>query len=257
MALPTIDDDLADDVFRVLGVDRSAPVEALVDAYRGWLPAGSTAKWAAIDDGTEPPGADPAAVVEARLGGSIESWACWPYCTVLAGLLRSAGHDVRLAVEHLRAGVNVPLVDYHSVLVVDGALVDAFLGPSAPVLPGEDVVRSDAWSGWVPGVRPDHLGTRGGSSIFRYRQLADHLDERDIRSFLAISMTHTGVGRRRTAHWLRAGRLWFVREDEDGAATLRATSGEGSPFTQTRPVIATGRFEDLVRTIDEPGSGRP
>lgn len=232
VAYPTIDDGLADDVFRRLGVTRSSSTEAIVDAFRGWLPAGSTAKWAAVDRGDDPPGADPHEAVEARLAGSLESWACWPYCTALGGLLRSAGRDVRIAVEHLRAGAQVPLVDYHSVLVVDGALVDAFLGPSAPVAPGEDVTRPDGWGAWVPGLRPDHL------------------DERDVRSFLAISSTHTGVGRRRTAHWLRDGRLWFVREDDDGTAALRVTSGGPSPFTQTRPVVATGRFEDLVARID-------
>lgn len=250
MAYPTIDDGLADDVFRRLGVTRSTSTEGIVDAFRGWLPAGSTAKWAAVDRDDQPPGADPHEAIEARLAGSLASWACWPYCTALGGLLRSAGHDVRVAVEHLRAGARVPLVDYHSVLVVDGSLVDAYLGPSAPIALGDDVTRPDGWGAWVPGVRPDHLGTRGGSSVFRYRQLANHLDERDVRSFLAISSTHTGVGRRRYAHWLRDGRLWIVREDDDGTAALRVTSGGTSPFTQTRPVVATGHFDELVARID-------
>ncbi|WP_436793001.1 hypothetical protein [Actinospongicola halichondriae] len=247
-----IDDSLVADVLRAIGVERNADVEQVVDAFRGWLPAGSTAKWDAIDRAETPPGAVPEQALVDRLDGSLASWSCWPYCTGLGAVLAAQGHDVRMAVEHLRAGAQVPLVDYHSVLVVDGELVDAYLGPSAPVAPGADVTRPDAWAAWVPGARPDHLGTRGGSSIFRYRQLADHLDERDIRAFCSISVTHSGVGRRRTAHWLRGGRLWFVREDDDGSAALRVTSGDGGPFTQTRPVVATGRYDDLVRAIDDP-----
>lgn len=247
----SIDDSLVDEVLRAIDVDRGAGVERVVDAFRRWLPAGSTAKWDAIDRDETPPGADPGHALVERLGGSYASWSCWPYCTGLGSVLAAQGHDVRLAVEHLRAGAQVPLVDYHSVLVVDGALVDAYLGPSAPVAPGEDVTRPDAWAAWVPGVRPDHLGTRGGSSIFRYRQLADHLDERDVRAFCSISVTHSGVGRRRIAHWLRDGQLWFVREDDDGSAVLRVTSGDGGPFTQTRPVVAAGDYDDLVRRIDD------
>lgn len=259
MTYPAIDDALADEVLGVLDVGPDADVESVVSAFRGWLPAGSTAKWAAIDRDATPPGVDPSEALVARLGGSYASWSCWPYCGGLGALLAARGHDVRIAVEHLRTGAQVPLVDFHSVLVVDGHLVDAFLGPSAPVAPGADVTRPDAWASWVPGVRPDHLGTRGGSSIFRYRQLADHLDERDVRAFCAISVTHSGVGRRRTAHWLRDGRLWFVREEEDETATLRVTSAGDDPFSQTRAEVATGRFDDLVRAIDpdHDGQGRP
>lgn len=251
MNWPLIDDSLAADVLGAIGVDRGASIETVVDAFRAWIPAGSTAKWAAVDRDDTPPGPDPSEALEARLSGSYDSWSCWPICTGLGAVLANRGHDVRLAVEHLRAGAQVPLVDFHSVLVVDGALVDPYLGPSAPIALGDDVTRADAWATWVPGDRPDHLGARGGSTVFRYRQLADHLDRRDVQAFCEISSTHSGVGRRRTAHWLRSGRVWFVREDEDGGATLRVTSGSTSPFTQTRSVAATGEYEDLVRRIDE------
>ena len=252
---PHIDEALVGDVLHVLGVDRSVGVETLTAAFRGWLPAGSTAKWLAVDEGASPPGFDPRTALEARLDGSLESWSCWPFCTGLGAILSALGHDVRIAVEHLRTGHNVPLVDYHSVLVVGGSLLDPFLGPSAPVAPGEDVVRPDAWASWVPGPRPDHLGARGGSTPFRYRQLADHLDRRDVQAFCAVSATHTGVGRRRTAHWLRDGRLWFVGEADAGGGTaeLRVTEGT-SPFESRRRVVGTGRFEELRAQIDEPTS---
>jgi hypothetical protein len=250
-AYPRIDDDLAAEVHAALGVARHDSVEAVTTAFRGWLPAGSTAKWAAVDRGASPPGTDPSTALEARLAGSFESWSCWPFCTGLGAVLASAGHDVRVLVEHLRQGQQVPLVDYHSVLVVDGALLDPYLGPSAPVAAGEDVTRRDAWAAWVPGVRADHLGARGGSTPFRYRELADHLDARDIAAFCAVSATHSGVGRRRTAHWLRGGRLWFVREGDDGRAQLRVTEGT-NPFEQRRRVVATGPFEELRCRILEP-----
>lgn len=244
MTLLTVDDALTREVLGAIGADPGEPVETIVRRFRGWLPAGSTAKWRAVDRGNTPPGDDPRTALLARLDGSAESWSCWPYCTGLGAVLAGLGHDVRLAVEHLRGGQHVPPVDYHSVLVVDGCLVDAYLGPSAPIPPGQDVVRSDAWGAWIPGERPDHLGARAGSTPFRYRQVADHLDRRDVEAFCRISVTHTGVGRRRTAHLLHDGQLWFLRDGEEGTAELRVSEGAG-PFAQRRRVVATGPYDGL------------
>ena len=254
MTYPMVDDDLADDVLAAIGAARDHDVETVTTRFHGWLPAGSTAKWAAVDRGELPPGAEARAALEDRLAGSEESWSCWSFCTGLGGVLAALGHDVRIVVEHLRTGRDVPMVDYHSVLVVDGALVDSYLGPSAPIAAGEDVTRSDGWAAWIPGDRPDHLGSRAGGSVFRYRQLADHLDRRDVEAFCSISVTHTGVGRRRMAHLLRDGNLWFVREGDDGAAELRVSGGNG-PFEQQRRTMATGRYEDLLARMLEPPVG--
>lgn len=257
MPYPVIDDTLAAEVLEAAGATPDDDVETVVTRLRSWLPAGSTAKWAAVDRGERPPGADPSTALVSRLNGELQSWACWPLCTGIGALLAARGHDVRLAVEHMRTGANSPPVDFHSVLVVDGCLVDPFLGPSAPIPPGHDVIRPDGWAAWVPGDRPDHLGARGGSSVFRYRQLGDHLDARDVRAFCDISVTHTGVGRRRTAHWLRGNQLWFVREIDgpDGGQTigvheaeLRVTDGV-DPFQLRRRVVETGSFEALVDRI--------
>lgn len=248
MPYPSIDPDLAADVRAAVGVDRDDPVEVVVHRVRSWLPAGSTAKWLAVGAGEVPPGADPRTGLEARLAGSDESWSCWVLCTGIGALLADAGHDVRVAVEHHR---RTDVVDFHSVLIVDDALVDPYLGPSAPVLPGHDVSRPDAWVEWVPGERPDHLGLRGGGGTFRYRMLGDHLDRRDVEAFCAVSVTHSGVGRRRYAHWLVGDRLWFVREGDDGVAELRVTEGD-SPFEQRRRLVETGTYEELRRRIDDP-----
>ena len=251
MSYPKLDDSLIDDVLDAIGVTRCDDVETITTGFRGWFPGGSTAKWQAIDAGGVAPGADPDVGLEARLAGSLVSWSCWPMCTGLGAVLASTGHDVRVAVEHRRGGGAVPVVDHHSVLIVDGELLDPYLGPSAPVPPGEDVTRADAWSSWVPGVRPDHLGVWGGGSPFRYRLLADRLDRRDVAAFCAISETHSGVGRRRTAHWLRDGHLWFVRDGASAGddAELRVCVGE-SPFASTRRVVARGRFDDLCHEIE-------
>lgn len=251
---PHVDDSLTAAVLAAIGASSDDGVESIVTAFRGWLPAGSTAKWAAIDRDERPPGADPRTALEARLAGSAESWSCWPFCTGLGGVLANLGHDVEILVEHLRAGHDPPLVDYHSALVVDGGLVDAYLGPSAPITPGHDVTRTDAWGSWVPGDRSDHLGVRGGSSPFRYRELGRHLDARDVTAFCEISTTHTGVGRRRTAHWLRDGALVLLREDDDGFATLRRTEGTG-PFTQSRRVVARRPYDELHALVS--GRGIP
>lgn len=250
---PHVDDALCGEVLHALGVAADDPVETVVAAFRGWLPAGSTAKWSAVDRDERPPGTDPRTALEARLAGSEESWSCWPFCTGVGGVLAALGHDVSILVEHLRAGHGVPLVDYHSVLIVDGALVDAYLGPSAPIRLGDDVTRTDAWGSWVAGERTDHLGVRGGSTPFRYRELGRHLDARDVTAFCEVSTTHTGVGRRRTAHWLRGGSLVLLREDDDGLATLRRSEGP-NPFEQARRIVSRGPFDDLRAAVS---AGRP
>ncbi len=245
---PAIAPVLAAEVLDAIGSDSSASVESVTDAFRSWLPGGSTAKWRAVDAGNDPPGADPAEALEARLAGAIDAWSCWPLCTGLGAVLASMGHHVRVAVEHRRDGRNMAPVDHHSVLVVDGALLDPFLGPSAPVPPGHDVVRPDAWSSWVPGARPDHLGVSAGGAVFRYRLVADHLDARDVRAFCAISATHSGVGRRRTMHLLRGGKKVFVREGEDEHAVVQISEGD-NPFAVTRRIVATGSFDQLCRGV--------
>lgn len=247
---PSVDDHLAGDVLAAIGASSDDDVEVIVHAFRSWLPAGSTAKWIAADEGRVPPGADPAEALEARLGGSYESWSCWAFCTGIGGVLASSGHDVTMAVEQLRT---TDVVDHHSVLVVDGALLDPYLGPSAPVAPGHDVTRSDAWVSWVPAEAPggrwDHLGLRGGGSPYRYRVLGERLDRRDVAAFCAISTSHSGVGRRRNAHWVGDDRLWFVREGDEGDAELRVAEGP-SPFEQRRRVVERGTYDELRTRID-------
>ncbi len=111
----------------------------------------------------------------------------------------------------------------------------------------------DGWAAWVPGPRPDHLGATGGGRPFRYRQLADHLDRRDVVAFCDVSTTHSGVGRRRTAHWAVDGVVWNLREGDDGVAELRRTVGSG-PFATSRRVEVRGRFDELLRThLPRPG----
>lgn len=249
---PSVDDELAQQVMAAIGAAPDDDVETLVRSLRSWLPAGSTAKRQAVDAGRVPPGAEPAEALEARLGGSLESWSCWVFCTAAGALLARTGRDVDLVVEHHRTA---SVVDFHSVLVVDGELVDPYLGPSAPVAPGHDVTRRDAWVSWVPadvpGGRWDHLGLRGGGSPFRYRVLGQRLDRHDVAAFCEVSATHSGVGRRRSAHWVVGEQLWFVREGDDGTAELRVAEGP-SPFEQHRRLMARGRYEDLRARIDEP-----
>ena len=249
---PAVDDRLARDVLAAIGARSDDDVEAVVRAFRAWLPAGSTAKWLAADAGRVPPGADPAEALEARLDGSLESWSCWVSCTGVGALLASVGHDVNIVVEHHRTA---SVVDYHSSLIVDGELLDPYLGPSAPVPLGHDVTRRDAWVSWVPadapGGRWDHLGLRGGGAPYRYRVLGERLDRQDVAAFCEISATHSGVGRRRNAHWVTDDQLWFVREGDDGVAELRVAEGP-TPFEQHRRVVAQGSYEELRAHIDAP-----
>lgn len=252
VVFPAVDDHLARDVLAAIGARPEHDVEAVVRAFRAWMPAGSTAKRLAVDAGRVPPGADPAEPLEARLAGSLESWSCWVFCTAVGALLAGRGHDVNVVVEHHRTA---PVVDFHSVLIVDGSLLDPYLGPSAPVPPGHDVTRRDAWVSWVPahapGGRWDHLGLRGGGSPYRYRVLGERLGRHDVAAFCEISATHSGVGRRRGTHWFAGDRLWFVREGDDGTAELRVAEGL-TPFEQRRRVVARGPYEELRAHIDAP-----
>lgn len=250
MTYPSVDGALVDEVRRAAGCGAGGVADT-VFALRRWLPAGSTAKWVAVDRDEVPPGADPATALEARLGGSLESWSCWAVCTAVGAVLADGGHDVSLAVEHHR---RTDVVDFHSVLVVDGEMIDPFLGPSWPVAPGHDVTRPDAWAAWIPGDapggRPDHLGLRGGGTTYRYRFLGERLGRAEIDAFCRISVTHSGVGRRRNAHWVDADeRLWTVREGDEGGAELRVAVGE-SPFASSRQVVARGDYDELRRRID-------
>lgn len=253
MPYPEIDDRLAAEVRRAAGCTGEETADVVL-ALRRWLPGGSTAKWEAIEAGEVPPGADPTAALEARLAGSLESWSCWALCTGIGAVLAADGHDVSVVVEHHCTN---DVVDFHSVLVVDAALVDPYHGPSVPAPPGHDVTRPDAWATWVPGdergTRSDHLGVRGGGTPYRYRFVGERLDAREVDAFCQVSVTHSGVGRRRTAHWLDAGeRLWTLREGDDGVAVLRRAVG-ASPFAQSRVVVAEGPYEELRARIDEPG----
>lgn len=242
-----VDDALAREVAEAAGVDLSGDVEHVVTGLRAWLPGGSTVKLDAIAAGSPVPGADPSHALVERLAGSTGGWSCWPMCTAVGGVLAAAGHDVTLMVEHRRERLDVE-VDFHSLLVVDGDLVDPYLGPAAPVSPGSQQSRPDAWSQWGTGVRPDHFGVRGGGSRYRYRFLADRLDPDDVRAFCAISVTHSGVGDRRYLQWVVDGSIHEVKADEPGLeshGTYRVSSGS-DPFTQRRDTVDSGSFAELV-----------
>lgn len=249
MPYPLVDDALAGEAAKAAGVDLGGDVETVVAGFRRWLPSGSTAKLDAIATGGAVPGPDPTTALVARLGGSSDGWSCWPLCTAIGGVLAAAGHDVRLLVEHRRERSDVE-VDFHSVLLVDGALVDPYLGPSAPVPVGTEVTRPDAWAKWIPGNRPDHHGVRGGGSRYWYRALADHLDAEDVRAFCAISVTHTGVGDRPYVQWVDGGSIHMIRSagtDRAGPGSYQVSVG-GDPFTQQRETRDEGTFDDLVAT---------
>ncbi len=264
-----VDDALVAEAARAAGIGPDDGAEAVVHRIRAWLPAGSAAKRAAVDAGRRPPGDDPGEVLATRLSGDRRSWSCWGACAAVGAVLTARGHDVRVAAEHRRSPGS-PVVDVHSVLVVDGAVVDPFLGPSALLAPGVGATRVDGWAELVPGVRWDHVGVRAGSRPFRYRLLADHLDRRDVAALLEVSVTHTGVGRRRTASWvgdradvavlppaLRTGAppapgpcLWSLRDGEvDGAdAELRVTVGD-DPFATARVAVARGPWDELLAAV--------
>lgn len=232
----TLDGGRAEHVARALRWEPTEGVPALVSALARWLPAGSTAKLDAVAAGLDPPGADPAAAVDAllaahRRGASQPSWSCWVRATLLAALVETfdLGHAEVAATRRLGAPSGV--VDFHSAVVVrhaDGRswLIDPHFvaigpGPGSPEVEANfrqvrswRVDRADGrWSYWMAAPQwPER---------WRYLVVAPTLDAEDVLAFCRISATHTGVPPRPAARVLDESWIVDAFIDAEGQPWLR------------------------------------
>ncbi len=202
-----IDPGLARDLAALIGWDPGAGPVALLGALADQVPAGTTAKLAAVTAGEVPPGADPTAVATRLVRDRVEvaptpAWSCWALSTLMAALLDLGGRPGAV-VALRRIDGRAPAVDLHSLVVTagdDGPLAcDPYF---AAVLPGPGAEGSEAVHRGVWARRTDEPDGRWTYEVGRgrsagpplwYRVLAPVLDSGDVAALCAISVTHTGV----------------------------------------------------------------
>lgn len=242
-----MDDALAHEVAAAAGTSLEASVDELGVALHRWIPSGSTAKREAIAAGVLPPGLDPVGVAEQILGGSTHSWTCWPAATVTAAVLAAAGHDAEVVAE-LRTDPAAPPVDVHAAVVVDGRhLVDPCLGPGSTLaLEGDTCAGPSASAEIVPldQHRWEHVTRTAGRDVNRYVTLSRSLDPREVRAFLEVSVTHSGVptDRRYLRRPLPDGVLTVADHERGGRLRRWRREGEGWSLV----VECHGPFDDLL-----------
>jgi len=242
-ARPALPPSLADELLAALGTSlptNRAGVDQLYAAWVARVPFDPVAKALALTRGERPPGDDPVEVAERFLTTGLGS-TCWGHVTVLQALLDRAGAPSTIGLDRMR----IDLVDFHAFLTVEVDDRRFLLDPikvSGGLLPLE------------PGARGDHpaysVGVDAGSdgrlehwfvadtpepSRLTYVVLADDLDLDDVRTFLSISATHSGVGRtffQRRAHETSVEHL---RPTATGRALEHRTrTTRDSPWTTTQ-----------------------
>ncbi len=222
------------------------------------VPCGSTAKLAAVAAGQVPPGDDPEALARRILGhlharaahppggAASPSWSCWVTATVAAALAATADLGPVAVAATRRTDDRAPDADFHAAVVVgegDGAwLCDPYFG-LAVALPDEPGRSESAERGCASGTvrrRPDRgwdLDVRlvTWSAVLSYRLLAPTLDRGDVRSFCAVSVSHTGVPNRPYARLHVEGAAVDVHEDEHGAGIVRHPAPSPPPDDSPAP----------------------
>lgn len=201
----SIDPGVARDLAHLVGWDPSTGPVALAGAMADQVPAGTTAKLAAVAAGEVPPGADPESVARRILddratGSPTPAWSCWALSTVMAALLAHGGRPASVAALR-RIDPGAPAVDLHSLVVTDddGPVVcDPYF---AAVLPDDGPERAGDLHRGVVAERVDEPDGRWTyqvrlgrwSSPLAYRTLAPVLDPDDVAALCVVSITHTGV----------------------------------------------------------------
>lgn len=211
-----IDPGLASDLAEAIGWSPTDGAGALTGRLPERVPAGSTAKLAAVARGEVPPGADGDGLARVVLdhqrawdrrpdgGAPSPSWSCWVFTTLMASLVDWADlGPVRVAGVR-RIDERAPVVDYHAAVVVgDGAeplICDPYFGTSValPPEPGRANLVETTIATATAERGPDgawflesHLAHWEHGC--RYRLLAPALDRGDVHAFCAVSVTHSGV----------------------------------------------------------------
>lgn len=191
----------------MIGWDPGSGPVALAGAMADHVPAGTTAKIAAMAAGEVPPGADPEGIARRILddresGAPTPAWSCWALSTLMAALLGHGGLPA-VVVALRRIDDDAPVVDVHSLVLTvtdDGPVgIDPYF---AAVVPGPGRAERSLVHRGVWAERTDEPSAgrwtyevgRGRMAIrLRYRTLAPVVDVGDVTAFCAVSVTHTGV----------------------------------------------------------------
>jgi hypothetical protein len=255
-------DELADELYRRLGV---APVSGPDDVhalYRAWcatVPFDNVSKALAVTEGRPPPGDNPAAVVECHLATGLGG-TCWSHSSVLAALFTRAGARTTVGVERMVRADD--LIDFHSFCIVhDGdrrwVLDPVWVSGDAlalePGARGTHPVFQTSLDAHPSAARgdPDTTGVRerrlwhrvraiGMADDLRYAMVSTMLDRGDVRAFCAVSGRFSG---------LPADVLTLRRTPADCAVGVRVPD-TGAPGLVVRHRRATGTDDELVTDPD-------
>jgi len=202
-----VDAGLARELAELVGWDPGDGPGALVAALAARVPAGTTAKLAAVAAGQVPPGADPEAIARQIVTDRVEgrptpAWSCWALCTVLAALVDTMGGGGARVVALRRIDGRAPEVDLHSVVLVPHAGATLLCDPYfAAVVGGPGTPQRERAHLGVWAQRTDEADGRWTYEVghgrwrhrLRYRVLGPALDRGDVRACCAISVVHSGV----------------------------------------------------------------
>lgn len=253
-----IDPGLASDLAAALGWAPGDGAAALAARLPERVPAGSTAKLAAVDRGEVPPGADADDLAKRVLdhqltwvdgsgaGSPSPSWSCWVFTTLMASLVDWADlAPVRVAGLR-RIDERAPVVDFHAAVVVgegDAPLVcDPYFGVSValPARPGTTSIATIP-TATATAERDHDGGWRFEAHLARwedgcrYRMVAPVLDRGDVLAFCAVSVTHSGVPSKPYARLHRGTQVVDVVAHVDQRAT--ASCWERGPDGQVTDTV--------------------
>jgi hypothetical protein len=250
---------LVDEMCGALGVVLPRDRDDVAALYRAWcalVPFDPVAKALAMVEGRTPPGDDPVEVAERWLHTGLGS-TCWGHVTVLGGILEAAGVRVTAGVDRM---LRDDIVDFHAFLVVhdgdDAWALDPIHPSGDPLLLAagaqgthpEYVVRLDAVEGrLVHWCAPRHDEAR----VSRYVVLSTTLDRADVRAFCAVSVEHSGVGRRFFQRRVPPDAFVTARPTEDGTALAITTWHE-----EGTDVVTIDDVDEALATVGYRPSAR-
>lgn len=225
---------------------RSGPT-ALLAALADQVPAGTTAKLAAVAAGEVPPGADPEGtarriLADREAGTPTPAWSCWALSTLMAALLDLGDHPAEV-VGLRRIDGAAPPVDVHSVVVSTEAAGPVVCDPyfasvvAGPGRGGGEAVHRGVWARVVEeadSARWTYEVSRGRwANPLRYRSLAPTVDPGDVAALCAVSVTHTGVPPGPNASLRRTPVATDAFVHREGGAAVREWR-EGDPVDHER-----------------------
>jgi hypothetical protein len=254
-----IDPGLASDLAAALGWAPEHGAAALTTRLPERVPAGSTAKLAAVARGDVPPGSDADDLARVVLDHQLTwadgtpavspspSWSCWVFTTLMASLVDWADLAPVQVAGLRRIDERAPIVDFHAAVVVgdgDSPLIcDPYFG-LVVTLPAQldTATIADTAIGTATADRGVDGTWSFDAQLARwdngcgYRMVAPALDRGDVQAFCAVSVTHSGVPSKPYARLHRGAQVVDVVAHVDRSAT--ASRWERAPDGQVVEAVA-------------------